>query len=317
MRRLLSRVPTLDFVVIGAQKAGTTSLWRYLEDNPGLRMPPAKESPFFTEAGYPHELGRYMRALFKDAPRSAKLGTVTVSYMLGANGVDVPTVAARIRDAFPHVRLVALLRDPVDRALSAHRMSLREHGETRSFRDAVREQLEPAELDRARRDPTPTNTYVVAGEYGRILEAYLAHFDREQLLVAFTADLERAPGDVVRRVCEHLGVAPHVPEHLGERFYPGGRPRVSPEAEADLKRYLARHVWPRMRHAAQHRTAFEFWLRLWNAEPGPPEEPPDDATAAALREHYAPDVERVAAIAGVEPPWATAYAPATNAPRRG
>ena len=47
MRRL--GTPQLDFVVIGAQKAGTTSLWRYLEDNPALRMPPSPESPFFTE----------------------------------------------------------------------------------------------------------------------------------------------------------------------------------------------------------------------------------------------------------------------------
>ena len=56
--------PTLDFVVIGAQKAGTTSLWRYLEDNPALRMPPAKEAPFFSEDVYPQGFRAYMRELF-------------------------------------------------------------------------------------------------------------------------------------------------------------------------------------------------------------------------------------------------------------
>jgi hypothetical protein len=304
VRRPLARIPELDFVVIGAQKAGTTSLWRYLEDNPGLRMPPAKESPFFTEAGYPGELRSYMRALFKDAPRRARLGTVTVSYMLGANGVSVPEVAARIHATAPGVRLVALLRDPVERAHSAHRMSLREHGETRSFRQSIEDLLAPGELERARRDPTPTNTYVVAGEYGRILEAYLAHFDREQLLVELTADLEREPSEVVRRVCEHIGVEPHAPEHLGERFYPGGRPRLSAEAEADLKGYLERHVWPRVRHARQHREAFEFWLRLWNSEPAEPEETVDPQVAAALRAHYAEDARRLEAATGVRVPSA-------------
>ena len=306
VRFLPGRTPALDFLIIGQQKAGTTSLWRYLEDNPALRMPPAKESPFFTEPLYPEGLRKYMRALFQDAPRGAKLGTVTVSYMLGANGVDVPAVAARIRATFPEVRLVALLRDPVARAFSAHRMSLREHGETRSFPEAIGDLLAPDELARARREPTPTNTYVVAGEYGRILGAYLEHFAREQLLIAYTSELDRGPSGVVRRVCEHVGVPTHEPARLGEHFYPGGRPRVSDEAEADLKGYLARHVWPRIRHSTQHREAFEFWFRLWNAEPAEPAEPIDPAVAALLREHYAEDTARLEAALGVSVPWARA-----------
>jgi hypothetical protein len=299
MRRRPLGTPELDFLVIGQQKAGTTSLWRYLEDNPRVRMPPGKETPFFTEHLYPDQWRAYMRALFKDAPRGTKLGTVTVSYMLGANGADVPEVAARIKRTAPDVRLVALLRDPVERAFSAHRMSLREHGETRSFREAIEAQLERAALDEARRDPTPTNTYVVAGEYGRILGAYLERFDREQLLVELTEDLERNAADVVRRVCEHIGVEPHVPGRLGERYYPSGSPRISSEAEADLKAYLDRHAWSRMRHGEQHKTAFEFWLRLWNSEPAPPAEAIEDDIAVALRQHYEEDALRLEELTGV------------------
>jgi hypothetical protein len=305
MRRRTTRTPELDFLVIGQQKAGTTSLWRYLEDHPRLRMPPGKESPLFTEPAYPDNVRGYMRALFKDAPRGAKLGTVTPGYMLGANGVDVPEIAARIRATVPRVRLVAVLRDPVERALSAHRMSLREHGETRSFPVAVRELLAPAELERARRRPTPTNTYVVAGEYGRILDAYLEHFEREQVLVALSADLDRAPGTVVARVCEHIGVAPHRPARLGERYYPSGEPLVPAEAEADLKAYLERHAWAHTRHPQQHREAFAFWFRLWNARPMEPE-PIDADVARALREHFAPDAARLAALLGLRVPWAGA-----------
>ena len=303
MRHPLSRTPGLDFVVLGAQKAGTTSLWRYLEDNEALRMPPSKESPLFTEPAYPDDLGPYMRALFKSSPRGARLGTVTPAYMLGANGVDPAEVARRIKRTFPAIRLIALLRDPVERAASAHLMSLQRHGETRSFDVAITELLDTRALEEARRDPTPMNTYVVGGEYGRILEAYLDVFDREQLLVELTNDLERRPGDVVARVCEHVGAEPHVPARLGERFNSGGAPRVSAEAEEDLKDYLRRHVWPRVRHAEQHREAFEFWFRLWNADPASTRDPLDPGVSTALRKHFADDTVRLERALGIRVPW--------------
>jgi hypothetical protein len=303
MRRLTSRTPELDFVVIGAQKAGTTSLWRYLEDNPRLAMPPGKESTFFTEPQWRRDLSAYLRALFKDAPRRAKLGTVTPVYMLGAEGVSVPTVAERIAYAAPGAKLIAILREPVERAFSAYRMTVREHDEMRAFPEAIETLLEPSELERARAGPAPEDSYVVAGEYGRMLETYLQHFDRDQLHVELTADLEREPGEVVRRVCEFIGVEPHQPRRAGERFYPSGRPRIAPEDEAELKGYLERHVWPRMRHPTQHREAFEFWFRLWNSIAEPAQHDLGPELEARLREHYAQDARRLEAVTGLQPPW--------------
>ena len=305
MLRPLARVPQLDFVVIGAQKAGTTSLWRYLEDNPRIAMPPGKEATFFTEPQWQTGRAAYLRALFKDAPRKAKRGTVTPVYMLGTPDVPVATVAERIAESAPDVRLIALLRDPVDRALSAHRMAIDQGEEVRPFDEAVAAQLDSEALARARLGCRPRDSYVVAGEYGRMLSAYLEHFRRDQLHVELTDDLERDPVAVVARVCEFIGVEPHVPARAGERFYPGGPRRVSAEAEGDLKAYLARHVWPRMRHASQHREAFEFWFRLWNALPASPERPVDAQTRDRLREHYAADAARLAEATGVRPPWAT------------
>jgi hypothetical protein len=299
--------PRLDFLVIGAQKAGTTALWRLLEDNPRLRMPAAKEAPFFLEPAYPDQLRPYLRALFKDAPRRARLGTVTPGYMHGVPGVAVPEVARRIHAVFPDVRLVALLREPAARARSAHRMMMHRGEEPRSFADAVAEQLEPAALERARATPNPCDTYVTAGEYGRLLGHYLEEFPREQLHVELTADLERDPRGVVARVCEFVGVAPHVPRHAGTRFHQSGPPRVSPAAEAELKDYLARHVWARMRHPEQERDQFDRWFELWNVEGGPPEPAGDDEPAAArLREHYAEDARRLEALLGLRVPWAPA-----------
>ena len=300
------RTPRLDFIVIGAQKSGTTSLWRYLEDNPALRMPPAKEAPFFSEDAYPDGFRAYMRALFKEAPSGTTLGTVTPAYMHGAPGVAVPDIANRIRATVPDIKLIALLRDPVERAFSAHRMAVRDYGETRSFDRAVAELLDDAELERARGGPLHTTSYVVAGEYGRILAAYSARFPREQIHVELTSDLEAEPEGVVARVCRFLGVEPHAPARLGERFFTAGERRVSAHAEADLKDYLERHVWPRVRHPDQHRHAFDVWFRLWNVAADPSETShaaPDPETADALRSHYAEDARLLSEALGVTVPW--------------
>jgi hypothetical protein len=297
-----ARTPRLDFIVIGAQKAGTTSLWRYLEDNEGLRMPTDKEASFFSEPGYPAELRSYMRALFKDAPRRSRLGTVTPVYMHGTPDAPVPRIAERIAETFPEAKLVAVLRDPVERARSAHRMMERRGRERRSFTEAVEQLLAPDALDRARSRPDDTNTYVVAGEYGRLLGAYLERFAREQLHVELSADLSHSPGEVVARVCEFLGVRPHTPRHLGERFFQSGPPRVSPEAERDLNEYLERNAWSRMRHSAQERERFRQWFELWNVVPEPPADPVDERTASLLREHYEADARLLEATTGVRVP---------------
>jgi hypothetical protein len=298
----LRRTPRLDFIVIGAQKAGTTSLWRYLEDNDSLRMPPDKEASFFSESTYPTELRGYMRALFKDAPRGARLGTVTPVYMHGTRAAPVPVIAARIRESFPDVRLIALLRDPVERARSAHRMMLRRGLEKRSFPEAIDDLLAADALELARTEPDDTNTYVVAGEYGRLLDAYLEHFPREQLHVELATDLAASAAAVVTRVCEFLDVAPHSPRLLGEQFFQSGPPRVSPEAERDLKEYLERHAWSRMRHGGQHRESFRQWFELWNTVPEPSPAQVDDGTAARLRAHYEEDERLLAETVGVRVP---------------
>ena len=296
-------VPKLDFIVIGAQKGGTTSMWRYLEDNRMLRMPPAKEAPFFLQPAYPGELRGFMRALFKDAPRRAKLGTVTPDYMVGVPEVPVPEIARRIRMTFPDVRLIALLRDPVERAHSSYRMLVARGRERRTFEAAIAEQLEPGNLRRARAAPDATETYVAAGEYGRMLGAYLERFPREHLHIELSADLAAKPGEVVRRVCSFIGVRPHTPQHLGRRFHSGGRRRVSEAAEADLKEYLDRNVFVKTRYPAQHRHTFDNWFVLWNVEPEPPVESADAVTATRLREHYAPDARLLAELTGFRLPW--------------
>jgi len=183
----------LDFVVIGAAKSGTTALYHQLRGHPGLYLPPAKEAPSFTkEDVYQRGWTAYLTEHFAAAPPDVLWGTVTPRYL---GDLRVP---ARMHQQLPDARLIALLREPVARAFSKYRLLVRTGRETRPFPDVVDEQLQPAALERARTEHLPlAETIVVRGEYARLLDTYLDHYPREQLLVHLTEDFEAEPQAVI------------------------------------------------------------------------------------------------------------------------
>jgi hypothetical protein len=297
----------MDFIVIGGQKAGTTTFWHHLASHPQVFVPESKEAPFFShDAQYLRGLEWHRARHFAAAPPGALLGTVTPHYMMGTPDAPVGRIAARIHKALPDVRLIALLRDPVERALSQYRMSVRRGLETRSFAGAVQELLEPDRLLEGRSRANETNSYIVQGEYGRVLDAYLQHFPRDQLLVLLTDDLDRRPAEVVKTAFAFLGVDDtFVPPNLGAHEFRGGLiPRLDRAAETELHDWLGEHVWPKLPNAAAERRAFRFWFKTWNVVPdaAPPISP---ATRRVLERHYRRDASRLRKL-GVQAPWAAA-----------
>jgi len=297
----------LDFLVIGAQKAGTTSLWRYLSSHPEVHMPPSKEAPFFShDQPYGRGFEWYLEEFFAGAPSEARWGTATPHYMMGSTSTAVPEVARRIADQLPEVRLIALLRDPIDRARSHHRMSVHRALEQRSFEHAAAELLAAEALEEGRVAPTEINSYLVQGEYGRILGAYLERFPPHQLQVALTQDLERRPAEVLEAIHAFLGVSvEHVPPDLGAHYHRGGTGRRLDEAaERELKDYLASEVWPLMPHSREARRSFDAWYRSFNVAPDSSTAPPiDPALEVRLRTHYAQDAIRLEELTGLRVPW--------------
>src|SRR5271155_2744916 len=169
--------PGMEFLVIGAQKAGTTTLWNLLRDHPQLWLPDAKEAPFFShtevyEAGWES----YLERLRAPTGEGLLRGTITPHYMHGWQDASTRVVAERIAGLLPEVRIVALLRDPVERGRSQHAMAIARGLEQRDPDRALSESLRPQALRRARLQPGDTNTYLVQGEYGRILGEYLTLF---------------------------------------------------------------------------------------------------------------------------------------------
>jgi Sulfotransferase family len=201
-----------DFLVIGVPKAGTTALHAALVRHPQLFLPGVKEPKFFLTDGPPprhggpgdvQTYGEHVwrrtdyEALFDRAPAGARLGEATPFYLYDRAAQE------RIARLVPHARLIAVLRDPVDRAHSnwAHLWAAGLEAKS-DFVAACR-----AEPLRRRAGWAHFWHYVGLGRYGEQLENLYRRFPREQVLVLRYRDLVDQPGDTLDRVCTFLGVA--------------------------------------------------------------------------------------------------------------
>jgi hypothetical protein len=306
---------SLAFLVIGAQRSGTTSLWHALASHPELHLPASKEAPFFShDEQFERGLDWYLSEFFADADRRRLWGTASPHYMMGGPRADVPEVARRIRATTPDVKLISVLREPIARAQSHHRMVVHRGREPRSFEEAARALLQPEALQAARQRPLEeVQPYIVQGEYGRILGAYLDVFPRDQLHVLLTADLEANPLAALREIFSFLGVDDsHEPPQPESRHHRGGRGRrLDAAAERQLKEQLARTVWPHTPYPIQQRRAFDFWFLQWNVIPDEQLPTIDPELRAALHAHFAPDSRELTRLTGLEVSWSGSTAPAS------
>ncbi len=299
-RQRLSSTRSLDFVVIGAQKAGTTTLFEHLRTHPCLAIPSSKEASFFNRPElYSRGPEHLISTFFPLDTGDRLLGTVTPDYMCD------PGVAPRIADAFPQAKIIAILRDPVERAFSHYRMSVRRGFEDRSFDVAIREQLKPEALTESREQGDDTNSYVVRGEYARILAEYLESFPPEQIQVVFTRDLQENPMDLVRSVQEFLGVNIVAPPKLGEHFLVGSSHGRLPNFTSRLERTPIKRLWhliPR-----RHRDLIFHRFDNWNIKPETELAAPESWSAGTednLRAVYEPDAELLRQYLGLQVlPW--------------
>ncbi len=313
--------------MIGAAKAGTTSLHEYLRTHPELFLPAAKEQPFFNnDEVYERGWDEYVQYAFGDAPSDRLWGKATPQYLGGPvrwrsdtvercrRGDPARIVPARIAEEMPDAKLVVLLREPVERAVSHQRLSALRGADERPLDEALRACLEPKALTAARIAPKEADCYVVAGEYARLLDAWLKEFPRDQLLVISTHRLSRDPRSVLRAVWEFLGVdESHVPANLGVRYNPSGTRRrlrsVDFRRLPNLVRTTPglRAAWSALPPKAQNRLraryrAAKYRFNLWNRVASPDElVQPAPEVIEALTQHYEPDLARLAELVGPVP----------------
>jgi hypothetical protein len=221
-----------DFLILGAQKAGTTALYSYLRRHPAILGPWWKEVSYFDrhfargESWYRGQFPtRAQRRLVARRTGSPTLvGEATPGYLFH------PDAPERVAALLPEARLIALLRNPIDRALSHYHHEVALGREALSFEDAIDQ--EPArmegELERMR-DPAYFShawwnfTYVSRGLYAEQLERWLAVFSPQHLLVVTSDQLLEQPAESYARVLEFVGAPPHALDshpRVFERSYP-------------------------------------------------------------------------------------------------
>lgn len=269
------RPPLPSGLVLGAPKAGTTTLARWLEAHPGVHLAPEKEVSYFD---LHHERGvDWYRSRFAGATTGQVGVEATPAYLY------VPAALDRAAALLPDARLVVLLREPADRVWS-HYWYFRMLGiETRRFERVLRDELaDPANTP----GPGIPLGYLDMSCYARHLPSVTARWSREQLLVLFTDELRHDPAAAYARVCAHLDVATVAPpQDVGSRNV-GTRPRL-PWLQVLLHR-LRVQSWP----GDLGRRATR-----WNAVPGGyPALDPDHA--AALRSWFGDANRELAAWLG-------------------
>lgn len=171
-----------DFIVIGAQKAGTSSMYNVLSQYAGVQMASRTEVSFF-DLGFQRGLAHY-QSFFKHAEPDLVMGEVSPGYLY------FEPVPKRIAECLPQVKLIASLRNPVQRAFSAWRMQISKGSETRPFSEAVREN--PIYLD--------------YGRYYQQLSRYYDLFPSEQILVLLFDDLQATPDTFFSALLEFIEV---------------------------------------------------------------------------------------------------------------
>jgi hypothetical protein len=237
--------PLPDFLIIGAQKAGTTALYAYLRRHPAITGPSWKEVSYFDrhyDRGEPWYRGNFPNRV---RARGKLVGEASPSYVFHPLGPE------RVRRLVPDVRLIALVRNPVDRALSQYHHEVALGREPLSFEDALDAEDERlrGEEERLLTDPRYfsrawwSHTYKSRGRYAEQLERWLAVFPREQLLILPSEDLGADPEQTHALVLDFLAAAPHRLEsypRVYEREYDAmnaeTRERLAAEFEASNRR---------------------------------------------------------------------------------
>ncbi len=189
-----------NFLIIGAAKAGTTSLCHYLRQHPQVFMPATKELNFFVEESSRGRHRAWYEQQFAGAERAIAVGEASPRYTMHPVYAGV---ARRIAEILPAVRLIYLLRHPIER--------IRSHYLDRVIYGAEKAPISEALL----KNPI----YVSASRYASQIERYLDYFPRDQLLLVAAEHLRDARAQTVRKILEFVKVDPNWEDSVLEREF--------------------------------------------------------------------------------------------------
>lgn len=208
-----------NFLICGTQRGGTTSLARYLMEHPEICIPRKKEIHFF-DLNYERGIKWYERQ-FRACKKDFKaIGEASPFYMY------LESVPERIHSLLPDVKLIFILRNPVDRAYSHYWYEVKLGFEYLSFEEAIMREEE--RLARGDLFSKQHYSYLDRGKYVIQLERFLEYFPREQMLILMHQDLLEKPDQVMRQIFEFLAVDSDFrsPNWKLKRYNVGGVPTI-------------------------------------------------------------------------------------------
>jgi hypothetical protein len=260
----------IDFIIIGAAKSATTWLQTQLQSDPAVYMPDPELHYFSRE--YSRGQDWYL-SQFNEQGFGRTVGEKSNSYLY------VPEAAARLHRDLPHVKLIAQLRNPVERAYSAYCMLFR-RGEVGAD---IESYLDPSLGENIR--------FLVAGKFASHLQSYIDLFGREPLLILFYEGVLDDPETQMSRVRAHLGLPlrPFAPERQ-ERV----KDKTAPVVPAGLRKRLA---WMKpIARPLRGIPAFEAIRGLIARKTQYP--PLTDELRKRLNEYYRPSIEALEQMSG-------------------
>ena len=266
-----------NFLVIGAMKAGTTSLWQYLRGHPDVFMPEQKEIQFFSE----HEWWRgleWYEHLFDSAGAASAVGEASPSYTRYPHSAEAEE---RIAKVLPEAKLVYVIRHPVDRIVSQYRHETSLGTEDRPIDEAVRDE----------------SRYVSTSRYALQAERYLENFGRDQLLVVTSEALHRERATTMATVFRFLGVDDQVsPRALGAQY---GRAEQRRRAFGPIARFKGTRSFRSLRAVVPAGARQAAWRAVSRpvSHLSAPQEMTDE-TRSELLERLRPDLARLVTLVG-------------------
>lgn len=266
-----------DFLIVGAQKAATTSLWAHLRSSPDVFMPELKEPNYFVkEANWSLGLDWY-RSLFSEKTEGQIAGEASTGYSVFPVFTGVPE---RIAAIVPDVKIIYLIREPVDRMVSSWLQWRADGHDDRPLQEAVL------------RD----TFHVFQSGYATQLERYLEYFDRDAILVLRSDDLAADPAAALTAVCSLIGADPgKLTDGMKERHNVSAH-KLVPRRRALLAGKLMVHLHRNdLWHGLMARNS-----RLTHRALGPQELQLDDEVRQNLRTYLLPEMERLRRIVGPE-----------------
>lgn len=191
----------VGFLICGAQKAGTSALHAYLHEHPDICMSRRKELHYFDQDCFfeqPKQDYSYYHKQFAPEPQHKIIGEATPSYMYWR---DAPR---RISEYNPTIKLIVILRNPIDRAYSHWNMERLRGQEDLSFWDAINREQERCRSDHPKQHRL--YSYTDRGFYTVQLNRIFSCFPKNQVLLLKYEDLEYSPTQTLSKICRFLGV---------------------------------------------------------------------------------------------------------------